>query len=300
MPSGPEGLETFWAQMSKHPACENHQLLLEPGYARKTIPVHIHGDCVPCTGIGKVWSKGLLALHWTSALSNGSSKTNCFSLFTVFEKLVAHGENGTVDRLFDLLSWSFNAMFHGVWPATDFQGKEYLPGSAAHKRAGPPLAGGSRCCVAGTLGDLEYTRVFLRLPRWSSAENCCSLCLASKRPHWRQDAAWTTTTWRPDTWRVWRNKSTSSIFKIIGVTACSIAADFMHSKYLGADQYIYIYASIMFIIIYILLPSTPEQNTLTMWEFIRAYYKPVQAFNDHSQSWACETERQGGRNQMLG
>ena len=63
---------------------------------------------------------------------------------------------------------------------------------------------------------------------------------------------------------------------------------------------IYIYASIMFIIIYILLPSTPEQNTLTMWEFIRAYYKPVQAFNDHSQSWACETERQGGRNQMLG
>ena len=82
MPSGPEGLETFWAQMSKHPACENHQLLLEPGYARKTIPVNIHGDCVPCTGIGKVWSKGLLALHWTSALSNGSSKTNCFSLFT--------------------------------------------------------------------------------------------------------------------------------------------------------------------------------------------------------------------------
>ena len=80
MPSGPEGLETFWAQMSKHPAFENHQLLLEPGcscqYTWRLCTMHWNRQSVVQRSAGttldfsfeqwKQQNKLLLAFHSSS------------------------------------------------------------------------------------------------------------------------------------------------------------------------------------------------------------------------------------------
>ena len=83
LPDGAEALRTFWSRMKFHPGCRNHPLLDVPSFEERAIPINLHGVCVPITGIGKVWAKNLLALHWSSALCKGNSKDICLLTFTV-------------------------------------------------------------------------------------------------------------------------------------------------------------------------------------------------------------------------
>ena len=53
----------------------------------------------------------------------------CCDLFLwpkVFDKLASTQEHGTVDSVWGIVTWSFNAMFDGKWPDRDYKGKKLL------------------------------------------------------------------------------------------------------------------------------------------------------------------------------
>ena len=82
VPEGCEGLKAFWSKMKGHPGMAHHPILGVPSFEERMVPINVHGDCVPITGIGKVWSKNLLVLHWSSALCKGNSKDMCLLIYT--------------------------------------------------------------------------------------------------------------------------------------------------------------------------------------------------------------------------
>ena len=78
----------------------------------------------------------------------------------------------TLDSIFEIVSWSFNAMLTGIWPEVDWKG-----------RAQPPrkeyIAEGLRGCLCQIRGDWEFYASIFRFPRWNEAIRMCWLCRAS-------------------------------------------------------------------------------------------------------------------------
>ena len=155
----------------------------------------------------------------------------------------------------------------------------YPKGSLHARRAGKPLAGKWVACITGLLGDLDYLSLFLRLPRWSSATSPCALCKCTKRGNttwrnWQQNAGWIATCWKPAEWRLSTERSTSRIFECSGLTAVLVATDWMHAKYLGADQY---FLQVLCICYVLLLEKTPLKTTCCRWRLqSRATTRPIQ------------------------
>ena len=70
--SGPAGqVQQFWKAMTHNPQLQGHPLLHEQHYQDNFIPIALHGDGVPITGVGKSWSKSCDIFSWTSLLGGG-------------------------------------------------------------------------------------------------------------------------------------------------------------------------------------------------------------------------------------
>eukprot|EP00969_Alexandrium_andersonii_P104230 4600357-Alexandrium_andersonii.AAC.1 len=63
-------LAEFWSEMRTHPAMNNHPLQTKPGFNKKAIPLGLHGDGVPVSGIGRKWAQSTLAISWQTMLSS--------------------------------------------------------------------------------------------------------------------------------------------------------------------------------------------------------------------------------------
>ena len=68
---GPGQIEAFWNEMAASPQLANHPLRHVPDYQHVAIPIAIHGDGVPVTGVGKSWSKSCDIYSWASLLGGG-------------------------------------------------------------------------------------------------------------------------------------------------------------------------------------------------------------------------------------
>ena len=53
----PQSLEEVLDSMEGNPQLNDHPVLLRESWKKKAIPLCIHGDGVPLTGLGKSWSK---------------------------------------------------------------------------------------------------------------------------------------------------------------------------------------------------------------------------------------------------
>ena len=129
---GSEGrLQEFWNEMEqgRHPAVTPELLGSKPRFRSTCIPLGLHGDGVPLTGIGKGWQQTITNFSWFSLLAEGKTDETLFFIFALFDKLRVFGSdtNATAHRFFQLLHWSFRALFRGQWPAHDFEGNR-LPG----------------------------------------------------------------------------------------------------------------------------------------------------------------------------
>ena len=104
------------------------------------------------------------------------------------------------------------------------------------------------------VGDLDYLAKTLDLPRWSLAESCCVLCGCKKNGplSWQicqRSAAWMKTRWTPRTWLANPARSRNRLFLLPGVTALTVALDYMHCKYLGSEQYLHLPLQLIYSII---------------------------------------------------
>lgn len=125
-------LPKFWACFQSHPCMEGHPLLKRKDFQNCCIPLGLHGDEVPVTGIGKIWSRSALVLSWTSLLALAAGRTledtnlYIFGLFEQFVKDDSDDAAGTVNVLWAILAWSFRSIWEGKWPAGDWRGVRFL------------------------------------------------------------------------------------------------------------------------------------------------------------------------------
>lgn len=123
-----DNLAEFWSQMQHNPQWEGHELRTRPGFERLCVPLGLHGDDVPITGIGKGWSSKMSVFSLFSLVAvEQRTREKMLLLYAVFERIrVSLPGRNTMHSFFRLLAWSLYWLFQGVWPSTDPEGKPCL------------------------------------------------------------------------------------------------------------------------------------------------------------------------------
>ncbi|CAE8616927.1 unnamed protein product, partial [Polarella glacialis] len=89
-------LHEWWEHVEEHPQMLNHPIKTRDQRARWGVPLAIHGDGVPITGIGKGWCKLMTMFTWSSLLGSGSTLDMLFWIWSVFDKLCIASSQGHV------------------------------------------------------------------------------------------------------------------------------------------------------------------------------------------------------------
>ena len=275
-------VKAFWKEM-----VDSGNPNLTPELKKKTtfrshcIPLCLHGDGVPVSGIGKGWVQTVTNWSWYSLLTtHAATADSLFFICAIYDKLRKQGKDlsATAHHFLTILQWSFEALFNGCWPEKDYLGQPYDPTSVSGRRAGKPLAGGYFATLWAVVGDLDYFASMLDVPR-STAVQPCSRCRCSKWgpltwQDFRPAAAWTSTVFSPASWRALAadEKSTCPLFSMAATSICNLAYDFMHCKFLGSDKTLY--AAILWLLVFHLMPGPDEHTNLgILWTEIKNLYK---------------------------
>ena len=117
----PDICKKFWKaqKAAKHPALDGHPLQhLNDEHLNMVVPISLHGDEVPVTGIGKQWSRKIVNFSWHSMVSTTSNvQDSQFFIWALFDKVgITEGE----------LRWSFDCLFQGIWPTNNPLGQGCL------------------------------------------------------------------------------------------------------------------------------------------------------------------------------
>lgn len=106
------------------------------------MPISLHGDGVPVTGVGRSWSKSYDVLTWTSWVASGDTVSIFNFIVGLFKDAACViDDRETWDEILKQLVWSFRALLRGGWPDRDDNGVLYRPGSQGHRRRRKPLCG---------------------------------------------------------------------------------------------------------------------------------------------------------------
>ena len=99
-------LERFWNAMEDNPQLKDHPVRARRDWKRRAIPLVLHGDGVPLTGIGKSWTKLMDVFSISSLLGRGSTRLNMCLIYAFLTSLSATAAGTTSsDRLFKRLVW---------------------------------------------------------------------------------------------------------------------------------------------------------------------------------------------------
>ena len=277
----PDQLPSFWDALDAHPALDNHPVKQKKHFRTHALPMTMHGDEVPCMGVGKIWSRSVLNFSWCSLLANalgGKMADIMLYIWGCFEKFCIQTTDntlGTMDSFYRILAWSFQALYQGIWPKTDWRGFTFPDGSINAKRAGKSLAGGYSGVLLFLCGDLDYFQKWLQCPASTNHSKPCVQCKATfYGPSTWQDnrpvAVWkgsclTTANWQTH----W--KTSCPLFLLPGMSCWSIAYDFMHNFYLGWLQHFY--GSVFYLLTHVCMEGEPLQNLLNLALFLKNVQK---------------------------
>ena len=101
------------------------------------------------TAVGKTWSKSCDFYNWGSLLAVGAAAEVAFCIWASF--LDGQVPARTKVLFWKIMRWSFDALFAGKWPSTNWDGVPYPANSPDGRRAGHPLVGDANnyffCCI---------------------------------------------------------------------------------------------------------------------------------------------------------
>ena len=187
---GSEGAaREYWEALGGIDFVRKHPKLKDLDHA---LPIGVHGDA-------GAFSKhdSLMVISWNGVLGQGTTRTKRF-VFTFVRKAVYN--KATLDRIFELLSWSINAMQTGHQPTLDWQERPSgLDGS--------PLAGPYYAILSQIRGDWAFYTECFGFPVWNGAIRMCWMCRASSTilnlafTDTRQQSGWRNTRFNDDTFR---------------------------------------------------------------------------------------------------
>ena len=252
--------------MRDSPDMVAHPVVQRQDYQTLAVPISLHGDGVPITGQGKAWGQSVDAFSWRSILSTGTTLMTNFLIFFIWKFLkCTGGEKDTYEKFWVVLCWSLRALWLGQWPATDWSGEPYPPGSREARRAGQPLAGGYFCTLWCIRADLDFLSSTLGLSSASSRQPCACCRANSTDLPWtdhRPESAWRATIWRNPQWRV-EHPGRMQLFHLPGVGIRQVHPDLMHVKHLGTDPHFY--GSVLQFLTHHMMPGSPEENLGALW-----------------------------------
>ena len=81
---GAAAIRSFWNALANSPQLDNDDIMSRPDFKDRCIPITVHGDGVPVTGIGKSYGGMCDVWSWTSALGSGSTIDVTFYIFQCF------------------------------------------------------------------------------------------------------------------------------------------------------------------------------------------------------------------------
>ena len=123
----------FWRSMRLHPSMSGHPMTAEDNWEARTIPIAVHGDGVPVTGVGKIWSRVMTNYSWYSLLGHGNTASMLLWIWGFFDKLkVGDQTEGTLHEFYILLKWSLCSLASGKWPSHDHKGVKQLHSLTIH------------------------------------------------------------------------------------------------------------------------------------------------------------------------
>lgn len=258
-------LNEFWREMEDSPALANHPVKQIPNWQSRAIPISIHTDAVPVTGVGKTWGKSVDVYSWCSLLGRGSTLEFNFYIWSIFSKLVCTMNLfSTKKKFWRIFVWSLQTLLDGRWPTHDWNGN-LLTDPISILRAGTPLAGrlGEHFVAVVWLirGDLDAFNKEYMLPNSGRNDHPCCFCPGNASAfmnafEFREGLCkWLPKIYTKANW-IYSQFCKHLLFTTtaLGVTILHVSADWMHNKNLGTDQYFY--GSVMFMLCYNVLPGT--------------------------------------------
>lgn len=273
----------FWEAVKDHPTMVDSPLITDKAnYRTRCVPIILHGDGAPITGIGKGWSKNATVFSWASMLVHSGTKEGMRFIWGAFDKLcktddVETGAMGTFSQFFRILTWSLHCLYSGKFPERDHLGRRFPPDSWRAKVAGQDLAHGWTGYLFSVIGDLDYFAAILKLPHFSRAGGPCPICRCTLGGNltWtnmQKTADWIGTLWKKDEWFLWDDRSKNPLFNQLPGQSChTVALDLMHTKYLGHDMYVH--GSVLALLCQSVLQGTEIENLRVCWDFLKRYYK---------------------------
>ena len=147
--------------MRDQPWLQDHPLLQREGFERLCAPLKFFGDGLTVLGLAKAWGKSVECLVLSSLLSSGRPLETNALLAMVFK---GRRTPRTMKKVWTVLKWSLQSLYHGHHPHTDWTGTAWPGGSLQAELAGKALAGGHFACVlarapvASHMKDRETTR----------------------------------------------------------------------------------------------------------------------------------------------
>ena len=216
--------------MQHAPLVAEHPYMSRADWAR-SIPFGIHGD-----GGKYSHQDSLFVIAMNSLLGAGATSLQRFLITTIRK---AELVDDTLDSIFAIAAWSFNAMLTGLSPSMDWQGR---------KVAGKPryLADGNRVLMS-VRGDWEFFSSVFRFPYWHGATNMCWQCAASSSnpeltfTDFSQTAKWRTTRRTHASYlaELERDgKVVPALFGAVGLRIEAVMVDILHTVDLGITAHI--------------------------------------------------------------
>ena len=139
-------LEKFWASVRNTEWFKDHPVLQKD--LKNAIPIGIHGDDA---GVGK--RSKITALVFSSILLRTSTWNSRFlSAVLPYCRIVP----GTLTKLFEVMTWSLQACYAGIFPESDHLGQRWGEGKEDKRRklkSGTCIAGGKFFVVIDIRGD---------------------------------------------------------------------------------------------------------------------------------------------------
>ena len=264
-------LRKFWDDVKNSKQYLNHPIRFRQHHQRLAVPISIHGDGTPVTGLGKSWGKLCDIWSWTSLVTTGQTELTYFVIFTVFTGIQASSLAGkTLTQFWKKLKWSLEALWHGKWPEVDENGLAMPPGSKSGD-----LAGGHYACLWALIGDLDYMWKGVGLPNCNNLSKPCGWCPANNSTmpwyDFRPNAAWVQNVFTEAQWRAQGMDACNPLFQLPGVSILTCAPDWMHVKHLGLDKRLL--GSALYALTHYIMPGSPEQNLEKLQREIFDIYK---------------------------
>ena len=182
--------QKFWAAVRGSPQFASHPVRHRAGFEEKCIPLKIHGDGTPVTGLGKGWGKMVDIFSVSSLLICGPTVLRNLMMFLMFQHLICRDpDHCTLDTFYKMLIWSFRACWLGKKPTVRWDGEKM-----SYPGAGDDLCGGFFFAVWALICDLEHAYQAYDLPN-PTANACCPLCPVGLMPglvwfDFRPSATW--------------------------------------------------------------------------------------------------------------